>query len=141
LINSYLEIQWSQLVESVHKDIKCTFGILKGQYWILKYGIQLQSVDACDKIWYTCCTLHNWLVDIDGYNFPWDGELGLFKEMKWRKMFLQLHNTGCTPAARCAYNTSGMGRGNYVDRNNNDADACQRCVITNNTAVPSWSSS
>jgi len=24
--------------------------------------------------------LHNWLLDIDGYTNPWDGELGLFDE-------------------------------------------------------------
>jgi len=78
-------------------------------------------MDACDKIWFTCCTLHNWLLKIDGYNYLWDGELGLFEENKVEEnvssaVLRHLH----TPAARHAYNTSGMGRGKDVDQNKND---------------------
>ncbi len=70
----------------MRKDVECTFGILKGRWRILKSGIRLQSVDAVDSIWLTCCALHNWLLEIDGLNAKWsevsmpgsdwDGELG-----------------------------------------------------------------
>ena len=26
-----------------------------------------------DKVWLTCCALHNWLLDIDGLDKDWDG--------------------------------------------------------------------
>ena len=80
------EICWSKLLESMRKDVECTFGILKGRWRILKSGIRHQGVDAVDKIWLTCCVLHNWLLEIDGLNAKWseismpgsdwEGELG-----------------------------------------------------------------
>ena len=65
------EIRWSKLLESMRKDVECTFGILKGRWRILKSGIRHQGVDAVDKIWLTCCVLHNWLLEIDGLNAKW----------------------------------------------------------------------
>jgi hypothetical protein len=29
---------WSEMLESLRKDVECVFGILKSQYAILKYG-------------------------------------------------------------------------------------------------------
>ena len=37
------EIRWSQWLESLCKDVECTFGILKGRWRILKTGIRLHS--------------------------------------------------------------------------------------------------
>jgi hypothetical protein len=34
------EIQWSKLLESMRKDVKCTFGILKERWRILKSGME-----------------------------------------------------------------------------------------------------
>ena len=33
----------------------------------------MYGVDVVDKVWLTCCALHNWLLDIDGLSKPWDG--------------------------------------------------------------------
>ena len=60
------EIRWSKWLESMRKDVECTFGILKGGWCILKSGIRLQGVESVDKIWLSCCALHNWLLEIDG---------------------------------------------------------------------------
>jgi hypothetical protein len=65
------EICWSKWLESMRKVVECTFGILKGRWRILKSGIRLQGVDAVDKVWLTCCALHNWLLEIDGLNAEW----------------------------------------------------------------------
>jgi len=51
--------------------VECTFGILKGRWRILKSGICLEGVDAVDKVWLTCCVIHNWLLEIDGLNAKW----------------------------------------------------------------------
>jgi hypothetical protein len=67
------EILWSKWLESMQKNVECTFGILKGRWRILKSGIHLQGVDAVDNIWLTCCVLHNWLLEIDGLNAKWSG--------------------------------------------------------------------
>jgi hypothetical protein len=56
---SYKETRFSQWLESLRKDVECTFGILKGRWRVLKTGIRLHSVKSCDNIWKTCCALHN----------------------------------------------------------------------------------
>lgn len=70
------EVRWSRWVESMRKDVECTFGILKGRWRILKTGIRVHGVDVVDQIWLTCCALHNWLLEEDGLDQPWDGPLG-----------------------------------------------------------------
>ncbi len=72
--NNLREIRWSRWVESMRKDVECTFGILKGRWRVLKCGIRVHGVDKVDLIWLTCCALHNWLLEIDGLNEAWTGE-------------------------------------------------------------------
>ena len=80
----YKEIRFSEWLESIRKDVECTFGILKGRFRILKTGIRIHGIEATDKIWLTCCALHNMLLDIGGLDCQWDngiatdweGELG-----------------------------------------------------------------
>jgi hypothetical protein len=66
------EIRWSEWIESMRKDVECTFGILKGRFRILKSGIRLQGTINADKIWCTCCALHNWLLEVDGLDVRWE---------------------------------------------------------------------
>ena len=69
---SYEEIRFSEWMESMRKDVECTFGILKGRFTILRHGIRLNSIAQCDKVWKTCCALHNKLLFIDGMDKGWD---------------------------------------------------------------------
>ena len=70
------EHQWSQWLESSWKDFECTFGILKCHWRILKTGIRLEGMEVANNIWKTFCALHNWLLETDGLDGEWDGELG-----------------------------------------------------------------
>ena len=54
------------------KDVKCTLGIIKSRWQILKAGVRIHGVDGVDDVWLTCCALHNWLLDIDGLNGAWE---------------------------------------------------------------------
>ena len=77
--------RFSKWLESVRKDVECTFGILKGRFRILKTGIRLGGQQASDRIFLTCCALHNWLLEVDGLDKGWEegvasmwqGNLGL----------------------------------------------------------------
>ena len=79
------KIRWSKWLESMRKDVECTFGIFKGRWQILKSGIWIQGIYAVDNIWVACCALHNWLLEIDGLNAElsevsmpvsdWEGDL------------------------------------------------------------------
>jgi hypothetical protein len=70
------EGRWSYWLESLRKDVECTFRILKGLWRILKTGIRLQGMEVANNVWKTCCALHNWLLEIDGLDGEWDGALG-----------------------------------------------------------------
>lgn len=65
------ELRFSQWLESMRKDVECTFGILKGRWRILKSGIRLHNTEIADNIWLTCCALHNMLLDVDGLSKSW----------------------------------------------------------------------
>ncbi|CAB9502528.1 Plant transposon protein [Seminavis robusta] len=69
------EERLSQWIESMRKDVECTFGILKGRWRILKTGIRLDGPEAADKTWLTCCALHNMLLECDGLD-EWNGSVG-----------------------------------------------------------------
>lgn len=66
------EIRFSAWLESLRKDVECTFGILKGRWRILKSGIRLHGTSNPDKVFRTCCALHNLLLDVDGLNKEWN---------------------------------------------------------------------
>ena len=66
------EIRFSEWLESLRKDVECTFGILKGRWRILKTGIRTHELLNCDRTWLTCCSLHNMLLDVDGLDEEWE---------------------------------------------------------------------
>jgi Plant transposon protein len=98
------EMRWSKWLESMRKDVECTFGILKGRFRILKTGIRIHSIKSVDQIWCTCCALHNVFLEHDGLNIDWEqggksdweGELGEFDDDEDE------------------YDHSGMGLGNDI---------------------------
>lgn len=118
--NKQSEIRWSKWVESMRKDVECTFGIMKGRWRILKTGIRVEGVEAVDKIWLTCCALHNWLLEVDGLDKAWDGT-GIATS-DWEGELGNHDFTGLPePLARLTatldarnYDRSGMGRGSDV---------------------------
>jgi DDE superfamily endonuclease len=68
---SNVERAFSEMLESLRKDVECCFGSLKGRWRYLKTGIRLQSVERMDDVWCTCCALHNLLLDVDGQTNDW----------------------------------------------------------------------
>ena len=69
---SYKVIRFSEWLESMRKDVECTFGILKGRFRILRYGLRFAKVHHCDQTWLTCCALHNLLLHVDGLHKNWE---------------------------------------------------------------------
>jgi hypothetical protein len=86
LVTNKIEVtRLSRWVESIWKDVECTFKILKGRWRILKSGVCANSVDKVDEICLTCCALHNLHLEVDKLSCKWndgvlvsnyDGELG-----------------------------------------------------------------
>lgn len=51
---------FSTNLESVRKDVECTFGILKKRWRILEFfGMHYRKMLKCEKIFRVCCILHN----------------------------------------------------------------------------------
>ena len=111
------EKRFSHWLESMHKDVECTFSIVKGRFRVFKAPIRLHGINVVDKIWLTCCALQNWLLLIDGKNVEWTsdqpyneksdllGELGEFGRMDLPHVLRD--NLSNVP-----YDLSGMGVGN-----------------------------
>ncbi len=88
---------------------------------ILKAGVRIHGVDGVDEVWFTCCALHNWLLDIDGLNREWDNGVPTsdWKGTMGDMDFKGLHDGVAHTIARLStnlnpqnYDTLGMGPGN-----------------------------
>jgi hypothetical protein len=55
---------FSTNIESVRKDVECTFGIIKKRWCILNNGFYQREIVKCDKIFVTCCCLNNFMLDL-----------------------------------------------------------------------------
>lgn len=144
------ETRWSQWVESMRKDVECTFGILKGRYvrvrcfslftgalldlfrWrILKTGIQLHGVPVVTDIWKTCCALHNWCVLSSlCYNFIlFSFSVRVFSPRSWRSFPSGCwKSTASTRTGRTACQATGRATsGGMVPKTRKTA--CQRFCL------------
>ena len=105
---TYAEKRFSKWLESIRKDVECTFGILKGRFRILKSGIPLHGIEATDKIFLTCCALHNFLLLEDGLDESWLGDDGKHDS---RDIGIILKNLDTNTLEMENYDSSGMGPG------------------------------
>ena len=61
--SSKVEGYFTSNLESVRKDVECTFGILKKRWKILNGGFIYRDIQVCEKIFITCACLHNFLAN------------------------------------------------------------------------------
>ena len=119
---------------------ECTFGILKGRWRILKTGVRTHTIKSVDNVWLTCCALHNWLLEIDGLDQPWDGVNAVTSEWTGEFGLLELSETPLalqrilSPAEIRDYDTSRVGSvigvNNYGDNNTTDDVLNDADVVT-----------
>jgi hypothetical protein len=83
--------KWSSNIELVRKDVECVFGILKKRFLFLKHPIRLHDPEQIQRVFTTCCVLHNILLDYDLYD-DWhldesriDVEYGVLEESAERR--------------------------------------------------------
>ena len=62
--NALTEGYFTTHLESIRKDVECTFGILKKRWRILNHGFFYREVQTCEKIFVTCCWLNSFLLDL-----------------------------------------------------------------------------
>jgi hypothetical protein len=70
-------------------------------------------VAVADKIWKTCCALHNMLLEVDGLDVEWNGEIGLHNEsdvLNYLDNFALQHLQSSNIDVRL-YDASDMGPG------------------------------
>jgi Plant transposon protein len=78
---------WSEWIESTRKDVECVFGILKGRFRFLRHGILLQTQDKVDTAFFTCCILHNLILEADGMDKRWE------ENVEWDRLNPQPSNS------------------------------------------------
>ncbi len=80
LICPYSSVEYSSLegyflsnLESVRKDVECTFGILKKRWQILNDGLNYCKIGTCERIFNACCCLNNFMLDQMERSHVWVG--------------------------------------------------------------------
>lgn len=54
---------FGSMLESVRKDVECTFGIIKMRFLRLLKGTFYKKLQKTDQLFITCCALHNMLLE------------------------------------------------------------------------------
>ena len=67
---------WSKRMESVRKDVECTFGILKSRFRCLRHGIRFHDYNQIESVFHMCCILHNMILVHDGLHNRWNADEG-----------------------------------------------------------------
>lgn len=65
-------VLFREWLESVRKDVECTFGHLKMRFLILKNGVITHRVIDCEKTFKTCCVLHNMILRYSDELASWE---------------------------------------------------------------------
>jgi hypothetical protein len=60
------EVLFAERLESVRKDVECTFGILKARFRYLRNKVQHHSMDIIEGAMKVCCMIHNMILVYDG---------------------------------------------------------------------------
>ena len=126
---------FSEWLESLCKDVECTFGILKGRWRVLKTGIRLHGLLQCDRIWLTCVALHNWLLEVDGLSKEWQsGVRSDYESNDDNNQDIPFAiRTLVSPAGAKVYDFSNMGHGNdCIPSNDTDKEVpnCNNSIST-----------
>lgn len=58
-------MMWSEWLESVRKDVECTFGILKSRFRFLKYAVRYKKPAIIEAAMKSAAILHNMLLSYD----------------------------------------------------------------------------
>ena len=119
-------------MESLRKDVECTFGIIKCRWRVLKTGIRLHGLLNIDRIWLTCLALHNALLDVDGLNEKWrDGVRSDYQTDNNDKHLPFAIRRLVSDDSEKVYDFSGNGPGNDVILQN-----CNKSIQDQDVALP-----
>ena len=124
------ECRWLEWIESLRKDVECTFETLKGRWRILKLGTRPRGTKNADAAFKTCCAMRSWLLEVDGLDEEWEqgvpsimwqGESGNFEDDDMASEQARASHRLRTGSSTRNCNVSGMGLGNDILFVNNDA--------------------
>jgi len=63
---------FSEWIESIRKDVECTFGILKSRFRILHNRIRYHDWSVIENAMHTACILHNMILKYREANIEWE---------------------------------------------------------------------
>ena len=106
---------WSKALESVRKDVECTFGMMKGRFRILKLPFECQHEQHIDYVFYTCAYLHNRVLRYNGFDEVWQndedwtGQAGRFPSDLCGTRHVHAHGAPFSYNVQSDTDFSGMG--------------------------------
>ena len=119
---SQKDANWSEMAESLRKDIECLFGQMKQEFAILRYGSRFNSLELMDDIFLTCCAIHNQRKILAGLDARWStdefvDEVDSDLSQKEVAVFLRIHEQERNQNMR-EERSSGVGPGELVVHDN-----------------------
>jgi hypothetical protein len=93
----------------------------------------MHGVEATDKLWLTCCALHNYLLEVDGLDKDWMH--GMASE--WEGGLGNHHSADVvehgpnSPEDMRTFDMSGMGPGTDAEETNDDGDKAEEHIGEN----------
>lgn len=66
------DYNWTEMLESLRKDVEKLFGEMKQEFAILKYGSRFNDLTLMDNIFLTCCAIHNQRKTLAGMDEMWN---------------------------------------------------------------------
>ena len=120
------DINWSEMLESLRKDIECLFGQMKQEFAILKYGSRFNSLELMDDIFLTCCAIHNQRKMLAGLDAPWSTDEiveGADSDLSQKEVavFRRMHEDERNQSMRLEQ-SGGVGSGEHVVMHDNCTD-------------------
>jgi hypothetical protein len=119
---------FSEMLESVRKDIECTFGIIKQRFRLFLNNIQFHKFEVIENAWKTAVMLHNMLIiynakdNINWVTFHPDDDSDSYEEMD---DFIDIRKIDCN-SLNIVRQTTPIGRTysvkndqHYTSRRNN----------------------
>ena len=133
----YDTIRFSEWLESMRKDVECLFGIMKGRFCILRNGFRFHTIQDCDRMWLTCCALHNMLLDVDGLHKNWESGTRSDWEVMYNNSIARNSQSNLnTPFAISRLNRhyamesfNDTGGGNDEENDNHMSEVCDKYKI------------
>lgn len=134
------EQNWSEMLESLRKDVEKFYGELKQEFAILKYGVRFNCLDNVDDIFQTCCAMHNQRKVTRGFDVAWPTIDFSLLDSDLSQNVLSIQRRFNDVLRQQDHTLAGMGPGEHqVQEDDSDDEECASHELVKNRLIKHFS--